>query len=64
MSKHTASKPAASTVSYCPNASPGRPCTCSECRPWENTCPPGCACLVCLVDGLSAVPSPRAGRVA
>lgn len=56
MSKHTAS--AVKPTPCCPNAVPGRACDCSECSPrgWENTCPPGCDCLLCLVDELSANP--------
>jgi hypothetical protein len=58
------SKPIAKCIKptpCCPNTVPGRPCDCSECSPvgWESTCPPGCTCLVCLVDGLSANPMPR-----
>ena len=36
-------------------------CDCSECDAARipSTCPPGCPCLVCLVDGLSANPAPR-----
>ena len=42
----------------CRNAARGDGCTCSEAMEvWESTCPPGCPCLVCLVDGLSANPS-------
>jgi hypothetical protein len=37
-------------------------CPCSDCMSARipSTCPVGCACLVCLVDGLSANPPPRA----
>jgi hypothetical protein len=45
-------------VYCCRNAARGDGCTCSEAMEvWESTCPPGCPCLICLVDGLSANPS-------
>jgi hypothetical protein len=36
-------------------------CNCSECAAARlpTSCPAGCPCLVCLVDGLSANPAPR-----
>ncbi len=47
-------------VPCCRNAARGDGCTCSEVREvWASTCPPGCECLICLVDSLSANPPPR-----
>ena len=59
----TMSKPIAKCVApapCCRNAARGDGCTCHEVREvWESTCPPGCPCLICLVDSLSANPPHR-----
>ena len=55
------SKPAVSKCSAPAAFSCGPSCLCSECVASRipSTCPAGCDCLVCLVDGLSANPPPR-----
>ena len=57
MKKTVAPKPYTTETNCTGRAS----CDCSECGAVRipSTCPPGCPCLVCLVDGLSANPAPR-----
>ena len=57
MKKTVAPKPYTTETNCTARAS----CDCSECGAARipSTCPEGCPCLVCLVDGLSANPAPR-----
>jgi hypothetical protein len=63
---NTAAKPPVARVAYQPTAADrhGADCHCSNCAPFPIDCPEGCACLVCLVDSLSARPAPRVKQAA